>query len=136
METPTQQSQQQVPEPQQPMQQGQSTQGAAPQQGGGQDIAENKVIAAIGYIWVLFLVPLLGKKESKFAQFHAKQGLVLFIASIILMVIGWIPILGWLIFFVGGISILIFSIMGIIKALQGEYWEMPLVGQYAKKINL
>src|SRR3989339_630004 len=43
-----------------------------------QDVEENKTVAALSYAWILCLVPLLGKRNSKFAQFHAKQGLVLF----------------------------------------------------------
>ena len=46
--------------------------------------AENdKYVAAISYLWILCFVPLFLKKKSKFAQHHAKQGLVLFIAEIL-----------------------------------------------------
>lgn len=100
------------------------------------DIEENKLIAAIGYVSLLCLIPLLAKKDSKFCQFHGKQGLVLFIAEIITFVIGVVPILGWLIGFVLNICWIILSIVGIIKALGGEFWELPILGQYAKKINL
>ena len=100
------------------------------------DIEDNKVIAAIGYLWILFLIPLLGKKQSKFAQFHGKQGLILFICWIILVVIGWFPILGWIVAFFGGIALLVLSLVGIIKSLQGEYWELPFLAKYAKKINI
>jgi len=100
------------------------------------DIEENKVLAAIGYIWILFLIPLLAKKDSKFCQFHGKQGMILFIAWIVLVVVGWVPFLGWIIFFFGSIALIILSLVGLIKALTGEYWELPILGQYAKKINL
>ena len=104
------------------------------------DVEDNKVIAAIGYLWILCLVPLLAKKGSKFAQFHGKQGLVLTVVSIILWVVGFIlvfiPIIGWLILFVAWITIIVLAVMGIIKSLNGEYWEMPILGEYAKKIKL
>lgn len=93
------------------------------------DIQDNKVLAAISYLWVLSLIVLLVKKDSKFAKFHAKQGLVLFIASIIL---GFVPVLGWLLELV----VVIFVIVGLLKALSGEYWKMPLVSLLAEKINL
>ena len=96
------------------------------------DIEENKVMAAIGYVWILCLVPLFLKRKSKFAQFHAKQGLILFIVEIFGWLIFWIPIIGWIL----GILILVLAILGIMNALQGKYWEMPLLGKYAKKINL
>ena len=100
------------------------------------DVEDNKVIAAIGYIWILCLLPLFGKKESKFAQFHAKQGLVLLIGWFALWLVGWIPVLGWAVMMFGSIAILVLSVLGILNALQGKYWEMPVLGEYAKKINI
>ena len=100
------------------------------------DVEDNKVIAAIGYLWILCLVPLLGKKDSKFAQHHGKQGLVLTIISILLWVVNIVPILGQLVFIFGTLAIFILAIMGIIKSLNGEMWEMPILGEYAKKIKL
>ncbi|EKD47008.1 MAG: hypothetical protein ACD_66C00259G0004, partial [uncultured bacterium] len=43
------------------------------------DIEDNKVLAALSYIFILCFVPLLLARDSKFAQYHAKQGLVLFV---------------------------------------------------------
>ncbi len=100
------------------------------------DIEDNKVMAAIGYVWILCLVPLFGKKGSKFAQFHAKQGLILLVGWIALLVVGWIPVLGWLVMMAGSVAIIVLSVLGIMNALQGKYWEMPVLGEYAKKINI
>lgn len=100
------------------------------------DIEDNKYLAAIGYIWILCLVPLLMKRKSKFAQFHGKQGLVLFIAEVILSFVWIIPILGWIVGFFGYIIVLVLSILGVINAVQGRYWDMPWLGKYTKKLNL
>ena len=96
------------------------------------DIEENKVVAALSYVWILCLVPLFLKKNSKFCKFHAKQGLLLFIIEVIGMVIFPIPFLGWLLF----ILVVIFSILGVRAALAGEFWEMPILGKYTNKLNL
>lgn len=93
------------------------------------DVADNKYVAALAYVWILFLVPLLTKKESPFAQFHAKQGLVLAVASIIFSII---PIIGWL----ANIVLFIIAIMAIVKTLSGEAWEIPLVKDAVKKLNI
>ena len=104
------------------------------------DIQDNRMIAAIGYVFILCLIPLTLKKESKFAQFHGKQGLVLTIASVLLwflnFILGMIPVLGWLILFVSWISLIVLAIMGIMNALSGKYWEMPFLGKYAREIKL
>jgi uncharacterized membrane protein len=98
---------------------------------GDDDIKENKIMAALSYLGILVLIPLLAKKESKFAQFHAKQGLVF----LIVWVIGWfllfIPVIGWLLW----IAIWILDIVALIQALMGKYWEVPVIGSIAKKFN-
>lgn len=101
------------------------------------DAQDEKVMAAIAYIWVLCFIPLLTKKNSEFCQFHAKQGLLLFIGSFAVMILGMIPVLGWFIVLpFGWLIIVVFSILGIINALSGKKWEMPYLGKYAAKINL
>jgi hypothetical protein len=48
------------------------------------DIEENRKMAAISYLSILYLIPLFSRGKSKFAQFHARQGLILLIIGIIL----------------------------------------------------
>jgi fumarate reductase subunit D len=91
-----------------------------------------RFIAGLSYIGVLFVVPLLIAKGNKFMQFHVKQGIVLFIADVAASFIVWIPFIGWSI----GLAMFIVSFYGFIQALRGEEWELPFLGQYAKKINL
>ncbi len=96
------------------------------------DVEINKGVAALSYVWVLCLVPLLGKRDSEFAQFHAKQGLILFIIEILGSLIFGIPLLGWLL----ALTVFVVAIMGVIKALNGEWWEIPYIYEWSKKINL
>ena len=100
------------------------------------DIKENRIIAAIGYIFLLCLIPLFQKRKSEFAQFHGKQGLMLVICWFILWFIGVIPILGWIILPLGTIVLTVLSFIGIIRAYSGEYWELPYLSKYAKKLNV
>ena len=96
------------------------------------DIEENKILAALSYAWILFLVPLLGKRKSKFAQFHAKQGMVLFILELIGSLLMWFPVFGQLLM----LAFVVISVIGIIKALNGEWWKIPYIYSWSKKINL
>lgn len=95
------------------------------------DVEENSVMAALSYVWALCLIPLLFKRKSKLAQFHAKQGLILFVIELFGAVIFPIPIIGWAL----AIVVMVFAIMGIINALSGNFWEMPFLGKYAKKLR-
>ncbi|HMB25870.1 MAG TPA: DUF4870 domain-containing protein [Patescibacteria group bacterium] len=101
-----------------------------------QDAEENKILAAISYLGILCLIPILLKKDSKFVMFHAKQGLVLFIAEVAISFINIIPILGQMIWLAAALIFIVVSVMGIIKAYQGVWWKIPIVSEYAKKIKL
>ncbi|MEK7167006.1 MAG: hypothetical protein AAB732_01145 [Patescibacteria group bacterium] len=92
------------------------------------DIKENKAVAALSYLWILSIVVLILKKESKFCQFHAKQGLVLCVAFFILT---FIPFIGWLL----NLGILAGIIIGFFRALSGEYFKLPIINDLAEKIK-
>ena len=54
----------------------------------GKKTSDNdKLMGVLAYLGILVLIPLLAAKDSKFAQFHAKQGLTLFIGEVILFVL-------------------------------------------------
>ncbi|OGI28679.1 MAG: hypothetical protein A2288_00725 [Candidatus Moranbacteria bacterium RIFOXYA12_FULL_44_15] len=82
----------------------------------------------MGYLGILCLIPLLAKKDSKFAQFHAKQGLVMLIGWFF----SWVPIFGWLL----ALALFIFWIMAVISVFQGKMKPLPIIGDLAEKINI
>lgn len=92
------------------------------------DVELNKAVAALSYLWILFLVPLLLKRNSEFAQFHAKQGLVLFILSLLTI----IPVIGWIL----SLVLIIVSVISIVKTLNGEWFKIPFVYEWSEKFNL
>lgn len=100
------------------------------------DIDENKLLAAVGYLGVLCLIPLLAKKDSAYCQFHGKQGLTIFIVWLVLWVCNIIPTFGQLIWALGSVVLVVLIILGIVHALNGEEWELPVLGKYAKQIKL
>jgi uncharacterized membrane protein len=97
-----------------------------------QDIEHNKAVAALSYVWILCLVPLLLKRDSAFASYHAKQGLVLFIVEVLAMVVAWIPLINLLLFF-GLIGI---AAIGIANATRGLALPLPIIGRWAGHFNI
>ena len=93
-----------------------------------QDIEKNKVMALLAYI--IFLIPLLAAKDSKFARFHTNQGLVLFLGGIIASVVAVIPVIGWIIAPIAGLVITVLAVIGIINALNGRAKELPVIGKF------
>ena len=100
------------------------------------EVQDVKFFAAIGYIYILCFVPLILKKGNKFAEFHGKQALALFILEIAASILKVVPALGDLVFTVAFVVLGIFSLIGITKVLMGEYWEMPVIYEIAHRINL
>lgn len=98
-----------------------------------------KGFGVCAYLGFLFLVPLLAGK-TQFSRYHANQGIVLFIADVILgtiiglvtLLIGFIPVIGPIIAgVVGGVLglvIFIFMIIGIVHAANGEMKPLPIIG--------
>ena len=93
-----------------------------------QDIEKNKVMALLAYI--IFLIPLLAAKDSKFARFHTNQSLVLFLGGIIASVVAVIPVIGWIVAPIAGLVITVLAIIGILNALNGRAKELPVIGKF------
>ena len=103
------------------------------------DIQNNKTMGILSYIGLLVLVPIFAAKDSKFARFHANQGLVLVIAqaiittvlSITAVILGLIPYVGWFLALIVRLLIPVVyipSIIGIINAAKGQAKELPIIG--------
>ena len=103
------------------------------------DVEENKMMAVLSYLGILVLIPLLTKKDSPYAMFHAKQGLALLITEVIAVpvyiVLAFIPFLGWFLSVVVWLFLLVMIILGIVNAASGNMKELPLIGPFGKKFN-
>ena len=98
-----------------------------------QDVQANKVMAILAYLGLLVFIPLFAAKESRFARFHTNQGLILCIVGFLI----WLAsmVLSFVSPFFGFISllnfvILIFAIIGIVNAANGQMKELPLIGKF------
>ena len=106
-----------------------------------QDVENNKVMAVLAYIGILVLVPILAAKESRFARYHANQGLVLFIAEIVVgIVVGIVRtgmafvglgLIGHLLGWAFNVLCLLLMVLGIINAAKGALKELPVLGKIA-----
>lgn len=96
---------------------------------------EKDLTAVLSYIGILFLVPLLVCKDNSFAQFHAKQGLVLCIAEIATSMISWIPVVGW-IALLCWIIWFVLSVIGIVNVLNGKKEGLPVIGKFADSFKI
>ena len=89
-------------------------------------------MAALCYAlgWITGIVFLLVEKKNKFIRFHAMQSIVTFG---ILTVASFIPLIGWILSpFIVIIGFVLWLVL-MIKAYQGEEFELPVVGKLARQ---
>ncbi|MEA5060768.1 MAG: zinc-ribbon domain-containing protein [Candidatus Pelethousia sp.] len=109
------------------------------------DAQNNKAMGVLAYLGILVLIPIFAAKDSKFARFHANQGLVLAIAEIAFSILYSIlvSILASLMFSTSsfglfsivttllGLLWLVFpvlAIIGIVNVVKGITKELPVIG--------
>ena len=99
----------------------------------------------LAYLWPLALVPLLIEKDDPEVQWHAKHGIVLMIAEIILLIafgivtsivslatFGLGCVLSMLVIFLW-IAILAVHVMSIITGINGKRFLVPGISEYANR---
>lgn len=84
----------------------------------------SKILSALSYFGMLFILPYIFCDNDDFAKFHAKQGLNLFVASIVAGIVASIFGLGWIV----TIAKLYFIYKGVSNVLNGRKLELPYIG--------
>jgi uncharacterized membrane protein len=108
------------------------------------------VLGGIGGL-VFFLI----EKDSRFVKFHAMQSIMLnvlvvavvialWIVTVVMLIIGAAAgdalggifvLLSTLIWVAFGVGVLIALIMCVVKAFQGQYFKLPIIGNFAEKFS-
>ena len=115
-----------------------------PPVGGTSGSSDRTLMVVLAYIWIRGLIPLLVKKDDREVQWHAKNGLVLFGAEIVVWIVlgavgfamrnmmgmscglGIVECVIWLAF-------LALRIMCIVKGVGGQRFRIPFVTDLAEK---
>ncbi len=92
----------------------------------------NKWACVIAYIGILFFVPLLVDRNNQFNRFHANQALVLLITAVIVNLLGtYSPIvIAALVRLIGGLTIIVLMVMGVLNAANEKMKPLPLIGKF------
>jgi uncharacterized membrane protein len=117
---------------------------------------EENIAALLAYIfgWVSGLVFYLIEKDSKLVRFHAMQsilfcvvvavlGIALWIVTFLLLLVGaaapdvmgsLLALLATFIWLIFSIAFLIAWVLCVVRAYQGQFFKLPLIGNMAEKI--
>ena len=103
------------------------------------------VMIVLAYLWPLALIPLLVEKDDPEVQWHAKHGIVLMIAEIVMMVafsfmtsiislatFGLGCVLSMFAIFLW-IAILVIHVLAIINGINGKPFLIPGISEYASR---
>ena len=118
---------------------------------------DENIAALLAYVfhWVSGLIFFLIEKESRLVRFHAAQSLMLGILGSVVGLVLWFgyviivivasqinDVLGTLVSLVLGLLVFVFFlaifvgwIMGMVKAFQGQYFKLPIIGKYAEQFS-
>ena len=84
--------------------------------------------------WITGLIFFLIEKENRFVRFHAMQSIITFGSlTVIFMILGFIPFVGWMLMPILAILQLILWIVLMVKAYQGQLFKLPMIGDMAEK---
>ncbi len=108
--------------------------------------ASERLLGVLGYLAILFIIPVKVRRDSMFVQFHARQGGVLFglwvaIAFVLLVLLlfaggGVFATILLGVFFVATALYFLMALAGIVKVLLGERYRMPVVADVALMLRL
>lgn len=104
----------------------------APGPAGQATSMDPKTIGIISYITLIGTIIALvinNNDKNSYASFHIRQALGLGLSLIVVSVIAIIPILGWIIYLVGGLFLFVCWIIGLIGAINGEEKLVPVLGE-------
>jgi uncharacterized membrane protein len=106
---------------------------AQPAQSGLSDNAAG----ALAYVTIIPAIVFLiiePYNKNSFVRFHAWQSIFLGIAAFAVdTILGFIPIIGWILIPIVMIGFLIVWIMALMKALKGQRFKIPLIGKFAEQ---
>jgi fumarate reductase subunit D len=95
------------------------------------------LMLVLSYLGILAIIPYVVEKNDPEVQWHAKHGLVLFVAEIILgivltMITHFVPFAGCVLWMIWPL-IFIFHIFLIVKAVNGQRVMIPGISEYANR---
>ncbi len=104
------------------------------------DMKSNKVVNTLAYLGITFWLPLLGEQTPD-KRFHANQGLLILILSIVLGILSPVaglifslipflgPVLAGLLNACISLAMLFYVLFGIINTVNDKAKELPLIGK-------
>lgn len=93
-----------------------------------------RVLAATSYLGILCLIPLIFDDDSKYVRFHARQGLVLWLWTLLAVFSMAFGGIGGFFLTFSMVIIVFLSLMGIVSVVFSQDWRLPVIAVLAEKL--
>lgn len=90
-----------------------------------------RLLAMLSYVGILSIVPLVISGNNSYIQFHARQGIVLWLWELLAICTLLFPVAGTFFFQLSVIICTLLSVVGMVSALLGRAWQLPVVSRIA-----
>lgn len=87
--------------------------------------------AIVAYLTIIGLIVAFivnNQKKDELVTYHIKQSLGLCLCGFVLFVVGLVPLLGWILSFLGSLLLLYVWIIGLIHAINARKKPVPILG--------
>jgi len=108
----------------------------APVPGSSSTGLDPKLAAVLAYLFgcVSGVVLLIVERKDDYVRFHAMQSTLTFLAVLIAgLVLGSLPIVGWLLYRLASAGTFLLWLVLMFKAFTGERYKLPYVGEIAER---
>jgi len=94
---------------------------------------EDRTVAILAYITIIgFIIAIVmhGSKKTPLGTYHLRQALGLFITAVCCyFVLFIIPVIGWILIPFMTLAVVVFAVIGLIAAVNGQMKPLPLLGR-------
>ena len=91
-------------------------------------------LVSVLFTWITGLILFFVETKSKFVKFHAIQSVIFFVGLLLVSgILGRLPLVGGLVTTITGLGGFAMWIVLLTKTYQGEWFEIPYVGEFAKQ---
>ena len=97
---------------------------------------EDKTVAVVAYLTLIGFIAAIflhQNRKTQLGAFHLRQVLGMALTGVAGSVCAAVPVLGWIVWFLVAIVLLVFWIMGLISAVQGEMRPVPVLGEHYQR---
>ncbi|MBF0588385.1 MAG: hypothetical protein HQL53_04590 [Magnetococcales bacterium] len=94
----------------------------------------SQIMSGMSYLGILSLIPLILSRDDAFVQFHARQGVLLWIWEVLAIYSLVLPGVGKIFFQTSSFLCFFLSVVGLASVMLGRAWRLPFVGNLAQRL--